>query len=84
MRRPVESATALLSYLNHRFIGLPTTIGVMGIALLLSFALFGLDVLGFGALHDSEISLLSSVDFSEFLLQGLLSLCCLPAHCMSI
>jgi len=33
--------TALLSYLNHRFIGWPTTIGVMSIALLLSLALFG-------------------------------------------
>ena len=47
--------TALLSYLNHRFIGLPTTIGVMGIALLLSFALFGLDALGFGALRDESM-----------------------------
>lgn len=66
--------TALLSYLNHRFIGLPTTIGVMGIALLLSFALFALDKLGFGALRDYEVSLLSSVDFSELLMQGMLSL----------
>ncbi|UUZ48605.1 hypothetical protein LP420_38900 [Massilia sp. B-10] len=30
--------TAALAYLNHRFVGLPTTIGVMGIALLLSGA----------------------------------------------
>ena len=66
--------TALLSYLNHRFIGLPTTIGVMGIALLLSFTLFGLEKLGFGALHDYEVSLLASVDFSELLMQGMLSL----------
>ncbi|MEO8408175.1 MAG: sodium:proton antiporter [Oxalobacteraceae bacterium] len=66
--------TALLSYLNHRFIGLPTTVGVMGIALLFSFALFGLDKLGFGALRDYEVSLLSSVDFSELLMQGMLSL----------
>jgi len=66
--------TALLAYLNHRFIGLPTTIGVMGIALLLSFALFGFDKLGFGALRDFEMSLLSSIDFSELLMQGMLSL----------
>jgi len=39
--------TALLAYLNHRLIGLPPTIGVMGIALLLSFALFGPDKLGY-------------------------------------
>ena len=37
--------TALLAYLNHRLICLPPTIGVMGIALLLSFALIGLEVI---------------------------------------
>ena len=42
------SITALLSYVNHRFIGLPTTIGVMVISILLSiFAIF-LGFLGFG------------------------------------
>jgi CPA1 family monovalent cation:H+ antiporter len=66
--------TALLSYVNHRFIGLPPTIGVMGIALLLSFSLFGLDLLGYGALREYEVSLLASVDFSEVLMQGMLSL----------
>ena len=30
------SITALLTYVNHRFIGLPTTIGVMVISILLS------------------------------------------------
>ncbi|WP_240920214.1 hypothetical protein [Pseudoalteromonas sp. SA25] len=35
------SITALLTYVNHRFIGLPTTIGVMVISMLLSIgALF--------------------------------------------
>ena len=66
--------TALLAYLNHRLIGLPPTIGIMGIALLLSFALFGLDKLGYGALHDYELSLLKSIDFSQVLMQGMLSL----------
>ena len=66
--------TALLAYVNHRFVGVPITIGVMGIALLLSCALFGLDKLGFGALRDYEMSLLSSIDFSELLLRGMLSL----------
>ena len=28
--------TALLAYINHRFVGLPTVIGVMSIALILS------------------------------------------------
>lgn len=65
--------TALLAYVNHRFIGLPTTIGVMVIALVLSLALIGLDKLGFGALHDFEVSLLESIDFSDVLMQGMLS-----------
>ncbi len=66
--------TAVLSYLNHRYVGLPTTIGVMGIALALSLALVGLDKLGVNALRDYEISLLSSIDFSDVLMQGMLSI----------
>ena len=66
--------TALLAYVNHRFVGLPTTIGVMGIALLLSFTLVGLDKLGIHTLRDYEVSLLSSIDFSDVLMQGMLSI----------
>lgn len=65
--------TALLAYANHRFVGLPTTIGVMTIALILSFAVIGLDKLGLGQLHDYEVSLLESIDFSDVLMQGMLS-----------
>lgn len=65
--------TAVLAYLNHRFVGLPTTIGVMAIALGLTLALAGLDQLGFGALRDYEESLINSIDFSEVLMQGMLS-----------
>lgn len=65
--------TAVLAYLNQRFVGLPPTIGVMGIALLLSFVLVGLDKLGIGTLHDYDVSLLRSIDFSELLMQGMLS-----------
>lgn len=66
--------TALTAYVNHRFIGLPTTIGVMAIALLLSFVLRGLDRMGISGLHDYEVSLLASIDFSSVLMQGMLSL----------
>lgn len=66
--------TAVLAYFNHRFIGLPTTIGVMSIALVLSFTLVGLDKLGMSALRDYEVSLLSSIDFSDVLMEGMLSL----------
>ena len=67
--------TALLAYVNYRFIGLPTTIGVMATSLVLSLLLLGADTLGF--LHDVrayEVSLLSSIDFSDVLMQGMLSL----------
>lgn len=67
--------TALLAYFNHRFIGLPTSIGVMVAALSLSLLLVGLDSLGLlGVLKSHETALLHSVDFSKLLMQGMLSL----------
>ncbi|MGH8122087.1 MAG: cation:proton antiporter [Rudaea sp.] len=66
--------TALLAYVNRRFVGLPPTIGVMAIALSLSAILIGLDHLGMGGLHNYEASLLATVDFSNLLMQGMLSL----------
>ena len=67
--------TALLAYLNQRFVGLPTTIGVMAASLALSLALVGLNALGVaGGLLRYEQSLLRSVDFAEVLMQGMLSL----------
>ena len=67
--------TALLAYLNHRFVGMPTTIGVMAAALLFSLALIGLDAAGVAhALRQYEESLLRSIDFSSVLMQGMLSL----------
>ncbi|MEO8305391.1 MAG: sodium:proton antiporter [Betaproteobacteria bacterium] len=67
--------TALLAYLNHRFVRLPTTIGVMVIALGLSLAIVALDAAGWiHALRRYEESLLRSIHFSEVLMQGMLSL----------
>ena len=67
--------TALLAYLNHRFVGLPTAIGVMAAALLLSLSLVGLNAMGVAEeLLQFERSLLRSIDFSEVLMQGMLSL----------
>jgi len=67
--------TALLAYLNQRFIGMPTTIGVMAAALALSLCLVGLNALGVAeGLLRYEQSLLRSVDFHEVLMQGMLSL----------
>jgi len=66
--------TAVLAYLNHRYVRLPTTIGVMSIAILLSFVLIGLDKMGVAFLREYEESLVTSIDFSGVLLQGMLSL----------
>ena len=67
--------TALLAYMNYRFVRLPTTIGVMAIALVLSLVIVALDVAGVShALRTYEESLLRSIDFSDVLMQGMLSL----------
>ena len=66
--------TALLAYLNQRFVKLPTTIGVMVIALVLSLAIVALDSLGLDhGLRGYEESFLRSIDFSDVLMQGMLS-----------
>ena len=67
--------TALLAYLNHRFVGLPTAIGVMTIALVLSLGVLGLDALGLDhCLRQYEESFLQRLDFSDVLMQGMLSM----------
>lgn len=67
--------TALLAYINYRFVGLPTAIGVMATAMAFSLILVGMDSAGFGhALRQYEESLLRSIDFSDVLMQGMLSL----------
>ncbi|WP_312379169.1 cation:proton antiporter, partial [Pseudomonas oryzihabitans] len=65
--------TAGLAFLNRRYVGLPSAIGVMAIALALSLACIGLDWLGYPLVRNYEQNLLSSIDFSELLMQGMLS-----------
>ena len=64
--------SAVFSYLNYRFIRLPTTIGVMVISLLGSLGIAALGPLGFG-LEEEALNLLNSIDFDETLLHGMLS-----------
>lgn len=64
--------TALFSYINHRYIGLPVTIGVMLIALSLSLLLNFLGAFGFGLKQHAEM-LLGSIQFDKTLLHGMLS-----------
>jgi len=68
----VISLTAGFAYLNHRFIGLPVTIGVMVIALLASLGLQIIDLVGFH-LADHAARWLGTIDFNATLLHGMLS-----------
>jgi CPA1 family monovalent cation:H+ antiporter len=66
------TASAVFSYINHRFLKLPTTIGIMLVALAFSLLLnllgpFGIDI-------ENEVkAMLDSIDFDATLLHGMLS-----------
>jgi len=66
------SLTALLAYANHRLLRLPTTIGVMLIALLLSLALIAAGALGYGVEAWAR-KIVARIDFNEALMHGMLS-----------
>lgn len=63
---------AIASYLNHRFVRLPSTIGLMVIALLMSLGFVLLGKLGLVELSHS-VNFIRSIDFSEILLHGMLA-----------
>ena len=66
------TVTAVFAYINHRTARLPTTIGVMLIALVASLLLLALHTVGI-RLDEPARDLLQSIDFDETLLQGMLS-----------
>ena len=67
--------TALLAYLNVRFIGLPMAIGTMAASLALSLTLVALDPSGVArSVREYEEALLRSIDFSNIVMQGMLSM----------
>jgi CPA1 family monovalent cation:H+ antiporter len=63
---------ALAGYCNHRFLGLPRTIGLMAIALALSLVIAVLGAAGALNLADAA-TLVQSINFSETLLHGMLA-----------
>ncbi len=63
---------ALLSYLNHLYLRLPTTIGIMLIALGLSLALIGVGQFA-PAIEGRAETMLATFDFSKALMLGMLS-----------
>ncbi len=64
---------ALFSYVNYRFIHLPTTIGIMLIALVASMTVVGLHEVGVVDLEAPVRALLDSIDFDRTVLEGMLS-----------
>ena len=69
----ILSLSAAFSYLNFRFIGLPTTIGVMLIALVCSMMMIALEQAGILNVRDQAEAMLSNVDFNKALMNGMLS-----------
>ncbi len=65
--------SAVFSYINHRFVKLPTSIGLMLISLCLSMALLGLGKLGFADIQQQAQLLIGEVDFNVTLMHGMLS-----------
>jgi len=66
------SLAAIFSYINYRFLKIPSTIGLLVIALLMSL---GIVILGkFGLpIADHAKTFLKEIDFNEALMQGMLS-----------
>ena len=67
------SLAAIFSYINFRFIKLPTTIGIMLIAMLISVSLVVSGFIGFEGVHNKAVSVLESIDFNKALMHGMLS-----------
>jgi CPA1 family monovalent cation:H+ antiporter len=63
---------AVFGYINHRYIRLPATIGVMLIALLMSLGLIVLQSVGFD-LQTRAAALLASIDFNQTVMGGMLA-----------
>lgn len=64
--------SAIFNYINHRFIGLPNTIGIMVIALLVSLIVIAAGALEVGAVVQAQ-AFVKSIDFNTALMQGMLS-----------
>ena len=67
------SVSAPFAYINHRFIGLPTTIGVMIVAMLVSLLVYLLSAFGLSDFQHRAAQMLGGIDFNQTLLNGMLS-----------
>ncbi|MFT5258660.1 MAG: CPA1 family monovalent cation:H+ antiporter [Saprospiraceae bacterium] len=67
------SITALFSFINTKWLKLPTVIGVMLIALVFSLGLILIDTVGWYPTAHMAKAILSNIDFNVTLLHGMLS-----------
>jgi len=65
--------TAVFSYVNYRTAGLPTTIGVMVISMLVSLAVAGMGAFGLKEVQRQSAEILRGIDFNRTFLHGMLS-----------
>lgn len=65
--------TAIFGYINFRFIRLPTTIGIMLVAMLASVSLVALGYCGLEGIQHRATTVLGSIDFNKALMHGMLS-----------
>ena len=65
--------TAIFSYVNYRFLHMPTTIGVMFVSLMLSLCFVTVSWLGLDFGQEKITEILQSIDFNETLLHGMLA-----------
>lgn len=63
---------ALFSYINHRYFGLPRTIGLMALSLVVSLSLLVLGAFGVLTLDEQVAKMLTRLDFYDTLMHGLL------------
>lgn len=64
--------SALFGYINAKFIKLPNTIGVLLVALLISFIILIAGAMGLESVTGAQ-EIIRSIDFNETLMQGMLS-----------
>ncbi len=69
----IITLAALFSYLNHRYLQLPNTIGLMLIGLALSLLLIGLSAAGLPIIRQIAQELVGHIDFNTTLMHGMLS-----------
>ena len=68
-------STALLAWLNERFLRIPTTVGVTLAAALASVLLMVGDAIGLSfGLREMAQGMLETLDFTDFVLNGILSI----------